>query len=83
MNSNKKISHDVFFQDILNIIPGTLISVIIMLFIRIRIFEKINNHILIFGIETAKYTSLYIIFMKFIVQFITLIISRYILLQIM
>lgn len=46
------------------VIPGALISVIIMLFIRIRLFKKTGKRILLFGLETAKSRNLKIILLE-------------------
>lgn len=63
------------------VIPGALISVIIMLFIRIRLFKKTGERILLFGLETAKSRNLKIIFLEFIIQFIGIVFSRLFLLK--
>ena len=63
-------------RQLLKLMPGTLISVIIMLFIRIRLFKRTGKRILLFGLETAKNRDLKTIILEFMIQFIAVIISR-------
>ena len=68
-------------SQLLKVIPGAFISVIIMLFIRIRLFKKTGERILLFGLETAKSRNLKIILLEFIIQFIGIVFSRLLLLK--
>jgi hypothetical protein len=63
------------------VIPGALISVIIMLFIRIRLFKQAGERILLFGLETAKSRNLKTILLEFTIQFIGVVFSRLLLLK--
>ena len=69
------------FSQIIKVFPGVFISVIIMLFIRIRLFKKVGERILLIGLETAKARNIKIILLEFVIQFIGVLFSRLLLLK--
>ena len=66
-------------KDIKIVLPGAIISVLIMLALRFRMFKKTGGRFLIFGIELAKIRSPIILMGRFLIQLIAIILSRIIL----